>query len=104
MIARSSDHKALTAAGSICFRSRWEPGEDVDLLAVTPNAQREPRSGRLSGNDFHQVPGLSNLQAGGPHDLIAGFQASRLRYAVVDHPVDARHTIALVERDAELRE
>src|SRR5437899_279550 len=75
--------------------------DKVDLLSVTPDAQRQPRSGRLPGDNFDQFVGIANRKAGGPRHMIADFQAGNFGHAIADHPVDAGRAVAVDQRNAE---
>jgi hypothetical protein len=89
------------ATSSIRPWTRRKFGDEIDVLAITPDAQGQPRSGRLPGDHFDQFVGLSDGEAGGAYDLIPDFQAGNFGYALVHHPVDAGRTIAFHQRDAE---
>ena len=93
----------LTPLSSTLCQTRRKLGDEVDLLSVTPDAQRQPGSGRLPADDFDQIVRISSLQAGRPHHEIPGFQAGNLGHAIVGNPVDARCPVARYQYDAELR-
>jgi hypothetical protein len=80
---------------SILSRARRKFGDKVDLLPVTPDAQRQPRPGRLPGNNFDQFVGISNRKASGPRHMIPDFQARNFGHAIADHPVDAGRSVAV---------
>lgn len=91
----------IAATSPIGSRTRRKLGDEIDVLAIAPDAQWQPRSGRLPGDHFDQFVRLLDSEAGGPHDLIPHFQAGNFGYAVADHPVDTRGTIAFHQRNAE---
>src|SRR5262249_61860485 len=86
---------------SIPPRTRRKLGDQVDLLSVTSDAQRQPGSGRLPGDGVGQLARSSHLHAGSPHHIIPGFQACNFSHAITDYPADAGRTIAVYQHDAE---
>src|SRR5215467_9815490 len=88
-------------ASPILSRARRKFSDQVDLLPVTPDAQRQPGSGRLPSDNFDQFVGISNRKAGGPRHMIPDFQARNFGHAVADHPVDAGRSVAVHQRDTE---
>src|SRR5262245_25978005 len=84
-------------------RARRKLGDDLDLLTVAPDAQRQPCARRLPADDVDEIVGAAHLGAGSAHHMIASLQASRLGDAVVHHAIDARSTLALDQLDTEPR-
>src|SRR5262245_9942573 len=78
-----------------------ELGDDLDHLAVAPDAERQPGAGRLPADDVDDIVGAAHVEPGGAHDVVARFDAGRLRHAVADDAVDARRALALHQLDAE---